>query len=316
MKILVMKRCPTGKIMWMIKIRVILNLLMNKLNALLLQLQPLAPRSVEISDLEKLVEKADCSTSEKDELINLLVEFKDIFQHDLFTAGASTVEPIKVELTDPNIEPIRCRPYRASPKEIEVMRKLVDEMINTGVARPTMSRWAAPMLVVGKKDGSYRPVIDYRRVNEVTKKKTWPIPRIDDIWNEFEGKKCFSKFDCNKGYWQMRLDESSQEILAFSTPFGNFAPLVLPMGTTNAVAEFQKAMQEIMKDNDWNFLIIYIDDIFVYSNVFPDHIIHLRCVFTALRAKKIFLKISKCEILAKTYGCYGSRFIKRWYIDK
>ena len=265
----------------------------------------LVPRTVENSDLEKLVEKSNCSTSEKLELINLLVEFKDIFQHDLFTAGASTVEPIKVELTNPDMDPIKCRPYRASPKEVEVMRKLVDEMIKTGVAKPTMSRWAAPMLVVGKKDGSYRPVIDYRKVNEATVKKTWPIPRIDDIWNDFEGKTCFSKFDCNKGYWQMKLDESSQEILAFSTPFGNFAPLVLPMGTTNAVAEFQKAMQEVMKNNDWNFLTIYIDDIFVYSDNFQDHINHLRITFTALRDKKIYLKISKCEFMPEVMEVMG-----------
>ena len=94
------------------------------------------------------MEKSNVSTSQRTQLINLLVEFRDIFQHDLFTAGASTVEPIKVELTNSDMDPIKCRPYRASPKEIEVMRKLVDEMIKIGVARPTMSRWAAPMLVV------------------------------------------------------------------------------------------------------------------------------------------------------------------------
>ena len=99
--------------------------------------------------------------------------------------------------------------------------------------------------------------------------------------------------------------ESSQEILAFATPFGNFAPLVLPMGTTNAVAEFQKAMQQVMKDNDWNFMIIYIDEIFVYSNEFADHLIHLRRVFTTLRAKKIYLKISKCEFLPKVMDVMG-----------
>ena len=147
-----------------------------------------------------------------------------------------------------------------------------------GFFRPSSSPWGAPVLFVKKKDGSMRLCVDYRALNEVTIKNKYPLPRIDDLFDQLKGAKYFSKIDLRSGYFQLKIRESDIPKTAFVTRYGQFEFTVMSFGLTNAPAYFMNLMNKVFMDELDKFVVVFIDDILIYSKSIQEHEQHLRVV--------------------------------------
>ena len=189
-----------------------------------------------------------------------------------------------------------CRPmYRLSPGELSEVKAQIEHLLSMGFIEPTDSPYGSPILFVMKKDGTLRMVIDYRAINALTVRNNGPLPLISDLYDKLGGAKVFSTFDLASGYHQILLHESDVDKTAFRTPLGSFAFRVLPFGLTNAGAVFQAQMNRIFREHLGKFVLVYLDDIYVYSRTAEDHIVHLEKVMEILRENKFYAKLSKCE---------------------
>ena len=167
-------------------------------------------------------------------------------------------------------------------------------MQQRGVVQPSASAWASPIVIVPKKDGTSRFCVDFRRVNAVTKKDVYPLPRIDDILDTLGGAQYFSTLDLSSGYWQIELDPATRDKSAFTSHCGLYEFTRMPFGLCNAPATFQRLMQVVLSGIEGKFCFVYIDDILVCSNTFEDHLEHLQQVFERLRKAGLTLKPRKC----------------------
>ena len=168
-------------------------------------------------------------------------------------------------------------------------------MTEKGFIRPSVSPFGAPVLFVKKKDGSLRMCVDYRGLNKVTRKNSYPLPRIDDLFDQLQGARIFSKIDLRSGYHQVRVAEGDIPKTAFCTRYGHYESLVMPFGLTNAPATFMALMNNIFHPYLDKFILVYLDDILVYSKDMGEHTKHLRLVFQLLREHRLFAKMKKCE---------------------
>ena len=171
--------------------------------------------------------------------------------------------------------------------------KMVGEMLESGVVQESSSPWASPIVLVKKKDGSLRFCVDYRRLNAVTRKDVFPLPRIDDLLDQLKGKSIFSTLDAKTGYWQIRMGKSSQEKTAFVTSDGLYEFRVMPFGLCNTPATFQRVMQKVLASLG-DFCSVYIDDILVFSSSVEEHLEHLRQIFQQLLRVGPKLHPQKC----------------------
>nr|KYP33826.1 Retrovirus-related Pol polyprotein from transposon 17.6 [Cajanus cajan] len=163
------------------------------------------------------------------------------------------------------------------------------------MVRPSVSPWGAPILLVKKKDGGARLCVDYRQLNKLTIKNKYPLPRIDDLMDQLRGASVFSKIDLRSRYHQIRVKESNIPKTAFRTRYGHYEYVVMPFGVTNALAVFMDYMNRIFRSFLDRFVVVFIDDILVYSRSLEDHREHLRLVFEVLRERQLYAKLSKCE---------------------
>ena len=163
-----------------------------------------------------------------------------------------------------------------SPSELAELKSQLEELSEQGFIRPSTSPWGAPALFFGKKDSSSRMCIDYRAVNRLTVKNSYPLPRIDDILDQLFEARYFTKLDLRSGYHQIRLDQQSIEITAFNTRYGHYEFLVLPFGLTNAPGTFMALMNDVFRDYLDNFIIFYFEDILIYSRTREEHIVHVK----------------------------------------
>ena len=175
------------------------------------------------------------------------------------------------------------------------MKEQLQELLDKGFIRPSVSPWGAPVLFVKKKDGTMRLCIDYRQLNKVTVKNRYPLPRIDDLFDQLHGARIFSKIDLRSGYHQLKVKEVDISKTAFRTRYGHYEFVVMPFGLTNAPAAFMDLMNRVFKDFMDKFVIVFIDDILVYSRSQEEHVDHLRVVLQILREKQLYAKFSKCE---------------------
>ncbi|KAJ0860528.1 putative nucleotidyltransferase, Ribonuclease H [Helianthus annuus] len=178
------------------------------------------------------------------------------------------------------------------------MRELsnqLQELLEKGFIRPSTSPWGAPVLFVKKKDGSFRMCIDYRELNKLTIKNRYPLPRIDDLFDQLQGAKCFSKIELRSGYHQLRIQEEDIPKTAFRTRYGHYEFIVMPFGLTNAPAVFMDLMNRVYKPYLDRFVIVFIDDVLIYSKSKAEHAQHLRLVLELLQGNQLYAKFSKCE---------------------
>ncbi|GJV90442.1 putative nucleotidyltransferase, ribonuclease H [Tanacetum coccineum] len=221
-----------------------------------------------------------------------------LLDHDVFPEELPGIPPIRdvefnIELI-PGAEPISKAPYRMAPIELKELKDQLQELLERGFIRPSVSPWGAPVLFVKKKDGSMRLCIDYRELNKITIRNRYPLPRIDDLFDQLQGAKHFSKIDLRSGYHQLRVKEQDISKTAFRTRYGHYEFLVMPFGLTNAPAVFMDLMNRVFHEFLDKFVIVFIDDILVFSKS-KEHEEHLRTVLQILRQEKLYAKFSKCE---------------------
>jgi hypothetical protein len=201
------------------------------------------------------------------------------------------------EIPTGNHTPVAVRPYRAPVHLRETLSKEIEEMLKAGVIAPSYSPWSAPVVLVTKKDGSMRFCVDYRRLNAITERDEYPLPRISDLIDSLSGRSCiFSTLDLLSGFWQIRVHPKDRAKTAFSTEFGHWEFNSMPFGLSNSPASFQRLMDVVLRDLR-AFALCYIDDIIVFSASFDEHLDHLQQVFDALRSAHLIVKPSKCHFL-------------------
>ncbi|XP_058092385.1 uncharacterized protein LOC131238805 [Magnolia sinica] len=182
----------------------------------------------------------------------------------------------------PGAKPVSLPTYRMPPCEMEELRTQIDDLLESGFIRPSVSPWGAPVLFVRKKDGSLRLCVDYRKLNQMTVRNKYLLPRIDDLFDQLRGAQYFSKIDLKSGYHQLRVRDEDIQKTAFKTCFGHYEFLVMPFGLTNAPAVFMDLMNRILRPFLYRFVIVFIDDILIYSKSREKHGEHLRAVFETL----------------------------------
>jgi hypothetical protein len=182
-----------------------------------------------------------------------------------------------------------------APRELEEMKKQLEELMDKGFIRPSSSPWGCPAIFVKKKDGTLRMCVDYRPLNAVTVKNKYPLPRIDTLFDQLAGAKVFSKIDLRSSYHQIKIRPQDIPRTAFSTRYGLYEYLVMSFGLTNAPAFFMYLMNSVFMPELDKFVIVFIDDILIYSKNDEEHTCHLRIVLTRLREHQLYAKFSKCE---------------------
>jgi hypothetical protein len=181
------------------------------------------------------------------------------------------------------------------PKQLAELKIQLQELLDKGYIRSSSSPWGSPALFVKKKDGSLQMCVDYRPLNAVTIKNKYPLPRIDVLFDQLAGAKVFSKIDLRSGYHQIKIRESDIPKTSFSTRYGLYEFLVMSFGLTNAPAYFMYLMNSVFMNELDKFVVVFIDDILIYSKRKAEHAKHLRIVLQQLRDHKLYAKFSKCE---------------------
>ncbi|KAJ0755697.1 putative nucleotidyltransferase, Ribonuclease H [Helianthus annuus] len=237
----------------------------------------------------------DASAKEKKlEDIPVVRDFPQVFPEDLPGLPPHRQVEFQIELA-PGAAPIARAPYRLAPTELEELSKQLQELLEKGFIRPSSSPWGAPVLFVKKKDGTFRMCIDYRELNKVTVKNRYPLPRIDDLFDQLQGSCYYSKIDLRSGYHQLRVRDEDVSKTAFRTRYGHYEFLVMPFGLTNAPAVFMDLMNRVCKPYLDKFVIVFIDDILIYSKSQEEHEQHLRVILELLRKEQLYAKFSKCD---------------------
>jgi len=197
--------------------------------------------------------------------------------------------------------PIKQPPRRQVLAHGDYMEKAVQEMIDEGIARPSESPWASPVVLVKKKDGSIRFCVDYRRLNEVTKLDAYPLPRIDNCFDCLGNSSWFCTLDLKSGYWQVPMAPEDIEKTAFVTHSGLYEYLVMPFGLTNAPATFERMMERVLRGLQWKRCLVYLDDIIVFGSDYAQTLSNLREICERLREANLTCKPKKCELFARKF---------------
>ncbi|KAL0373239.1 UNVERIFIED_CONTAM: Transposon Ty3-G Gag-Pol polyprotein [Sesamum calycinum] len=226
------------------------------------------------------------------EEIPVVRDFLEVFPNDLTGLPTHRILDFTIE-TLPGVASISIAPYRMAPVELQELKKQLEKLLEKGFVRSSTSPWGALVLFVKKKDGSMGLCVDYRQLNRVTMKNKYPLPRIDDLLDQLKGATIFSKIDLRSGYWQLRIAEKDILKTVFRTRYGHYEFLVMPFGLTNAPAAFMALMNRTFQEYLDQFVIVFIDDILVYSKNKEEHEQHLRIVLQILKEKELYAKLSK-----------------------
>ncbi|KAJ9546254.1 hypothetical protein OSB04_025961 [Centaurea solstitialis] len=226
--------------------------------------------------------------------VPVVSEFPDVFPEDLPGIPPERQVEFRIDLV-PGAAPVAKTPYRLAPPEMQELSNQLEELLEKGFIRPSSSPWGAPILFVKKKDGTLRMCIDYRELNKLTVKNRYPLPRIDDLFNQLQGAAWFSKIDLRSGYHQLKVREEDVHKTAFRTRYGHYEFVVMPFGLTNAPAAFMDLMNRVCRPLLDRSVIVFIDDILIYSKTKEDHVEHLREVLEILRKEQLYAKFSKCD---------------------
>ncbi|GJY84910.1 putative reverse transcriptase domain-containing protein [Tanacetum coccineum] len=232
--------------------------------------------------------------NERLEDVSIVQDFPEVFPEDLPGLPPTRQVEFQIDLV-PGAAPVARAPYRLAPSEMKELSEQLKELSDKGFIRPSSSPWGAPVLFVKKKDGSFRMCIDYRELNKLTVKNRYPLPRIDDLFDQLQGSSVYSKIDLRSGYHQLRVREEDIPKTAFRTRYGHYEFQVMPFGLTNAPAVFMDLMNRVCKPYLDKFVIVFIDDILIYSKNKKEHEEHLKQILELLKKEELYAKFSKCE---------------------
>jgi hypothetical protein len=236
--------------------------------------------------------------------IPIVCEYPDVFPDDLPGMPPDRDIEFIIEL-QPGTTPISKRPYRMPPNELAELKILLQDLLDKGFIHPSASPWGCPALFVKQKDNSLRLCVDYRPLNAVTIKNKYPLPRIDILFDQLAGAKVFSKIDLCSGYHQIKIRPSDFPKIAFSIRYGLYEYLVMSFDLTNAPAYFMYLMNSVFMQELNKFVVVFIDDILIYSMNLKDHANHFHIVLQRLRDHHLYAKFSKCEFWLDTVKFLG-----------
>ncbi|GJW10661.1 reverse transcriptase domain-containing protein [Tanacetum coccineum] len=244
------------------------------------------------------------ASGKRTEDVPVFRDFPEVFPEDLPGLPPTRQVEFHIELI-PRAAPVTRAPYRLTPAEMKELAEQLKELSDKGFIRPSSSPWGAPILFVKKKDGSFRMCIDYRELNKLTVKNRYPLPRIDDLFDQLQGSSIYSKIDLRSGYHQLRVREEDIPKTAFRTRYGHYEFQVMPFGLTNAPAVFMDLMNRVCKPYLDKFVIVFIDDILIYSRDEKEHEEHLKTILELLKKEELYAKFSKCEFWIHTVKFLG-----------
>jgi hypothetical protein len=226
--------------------------------------------------------------------IRIVREYPDVFLEELPGMPPDRSIEFMIELL-PGTPPISKRPYRMPINKLVELKKQLAELQSKGFIHPSSSPWGAPVLFVEKKDGTQRMCVDYHSLNEVTIKNKYPLPRIEDLFDQMKGASAFSKIDLRSGYHQLKIREPDIPNTTFHNQYGLYEYTVMPFGLRNAPAYFMYLMNKLFMEYLYKFVVVFIDDILIFSKTEEEHEKHLRMVLEKLRSNQLYAKFSKCE---------------------
>uniref|UniRef100_A0A668AQP4 Gypsy retrotransposon integrase-like protein 1 n=1 Tax=Myripristis murdjan TaxID=586833 RepID=A0A668AQP4_9TELE len=256
-----------------------------------------------VFDLLGMADRPDLTAEEQGKLAALLKKWEKVFSANEEDFGRTNIVQHQIPTGDAN--PVRERFRPLPPLLYKEMRALLSGMLQGGIITESSSPWAAPIVMVRKKDGSWRFCVDYRKLNSVTHKDAFPLPRIEETLTSMTKAEWFSTLDLASGYWQVEVDPRDREKTAFTTPLGLFEFQRMPFGLCNAPATFQRLMQQCLSGQITESLLVYLDDIIVYSPDFATHLRHLDEVFERLWKHGLKLRPDKCKLLHREVKFLG-----------
>jgi hypothetical protein len=247
------------------------------------------------------VNQLDASQGSEVPVVN---EFPDVFLEELPGMPPDRDIEFLIELKH-GTTPIYKTPYRMTTPELAELKEHVMELLEKRFIHPSSSLWGAPMIFVPTKDGTQRLCVDYRALNEVTVKNKYPLPRIDDMFDQLCGACVFSKIDLRSGYHQLKIRECDIPKTAFVSMYGLYEYIVMSFGLTNAPAYFMYLMNKVFMEYLDKFVVVFIDDILVYSGSEEEYEEHLRLALQKLQENRLYAKLSKCEFWMKQVAFLG-----------
>ncbi|WVZ57819.1 hypothetical protein U9M48_008158 [Paspalum notatum var. saurae] len=260
---------------------------------------------VHMPDMKHMVAAVNATEIDEIRKIPVVCDFPDVFPEELPGLPPDRDVEFRIDLV-PSTAPVSKRPYRMAPDELKELKIQLQEQLDKGFIRPSSSPWGCPALFVEKKDqGGKRLCVDYRPLNAVTVKNKYPIPHIDILFDQLAGAKVFSKIDLRSGYYQIKIRKEDIPKTAFSTRYGLYEYLVMSFGLTNAPAFFMYMMNSVFMNELDKFVVVFIDDILIYSKNEKEHEEHLRIVLARLREHKLYAKFTKCAFWLKEVGFLG-----------
>ena len=206
-----------------------------------------------------------------------------------------SLDVVKHKIPTGDANPVRLPPYRVPHAYRQVLKQELEDMMKRKIIEPSVAEWSSPIVLVGKKDGTMRLCVDYRRLNELTTSDAYPMPRVDDIIDRVGRANYFSTLDLTKGYWQVPVEETDRPKTSFSTPSGLYQFTMMPFGLKGAPATFQRLMDRVITGLD-GFVSAYLDDVIIFSDTFESHLNQLQQVLTRLKEAGLTAKPQKCNL--------------------
>jgi len=246
---------------------------------------------------------SDLSLNERNIAVDFVNEYANVFSRDEFDIGRTHVIPHKIDTGDN--KPFRQALRRHPILHEQYIDETVDKLLQHDIIEPAASPWASNVVVAKKADGSLRLCLDFRQLNNLTHKDSYPLPRISSCLDALGGAKYFSTLDLRSGFWQTAMDPRDKEKTAFITRRGQFQFKVLSFGLANAPSLFQRIMELVLAGLSWEYCLVYVDDFIIFSKTFEEHVSRLSCVFDRLRNAGLKLRADKCKLFQRRVAFLG-----------
>ena len=236
---------------------------------------------------------ASLTLEQQGHFYDLLMKHQNVFAKSKYDLGRTTI--VRHEIFTGDHRPIKQAPRRMSLNKREIVQKEVQSMLQNGIIEPSINPWSSPIVLATKKDHSTRFCVDYRALNEITRKDSYPLPNIQDCFDALGGTSWFSSIDLQSGYWQVEMQKEDAPKTAFTCSEGLFQFKVLPFGCCNGPPTFQRLMDFVLAGLKWRICLLYLDDVIVFSKTFEDHVQQLSLVLTRIGVADLKVAPKKCH---------------------